>query len=135
LILQIRISDDLYQHYANRAPLAPQKELEKALEAFKDLDPREVRVVVAGADLKALSAILGHPISTPAELLEHLQRSQRVALPEEGVEVQLSSPQRARLKAQANFMSKAVPAVATPEEYKAFVVQQVKAGIAQVVGA
>ena len=131
MILSLRISDDLYQHYANRAPQAPQKELERALEAFRDLDPRENRVVVGGEDLKALSRLLGHPISTAKELLEHLNRSQRCSLGE-GVEVALNPGQRARLKAQADFFNKA--GKATPEEFATFVKQQVSAGIIQVVG-
>lgn len=123
MILSIRIADDLYQHYAGRNPQKPQVELEKALEAFKELDPREARVVVAGEELKELSKLLGHPVSSSKELLEHVVRAGRVSLPEEGVELFLEPALRARLKAQADFMNKS--GKATPEEYRDFVKAQI----------
>jgi hypothetical protein len=132
LILNIRISDDTYQKYSERNAAKPQEEIEKALEAFKDLNPKETRLIVAGADLKEVSKILGHPISSPKELLEHLTRSERAALPEEGTFITLSPGQRARLKAQADFFNKA--GKATPAEYADFVKKQVSAGILAVVG-
>lgn len=132
MLVNIRIPDELYQLYAERNPKKPQEELELALAEFAPLFPGKKRIVLEGADLKELSRLLGFPCSSPKELLEHLKRSQQVALPEDGVELELNVGQRQRLKAQADFFTK--EGKATPEEYARHVKQQLQAGVVMVVG-
>lgn len=125
MIVSLKIPDELYASYAERNPKSPQGEMEKALKAFKDLDPGAFRVILEGENLKKLNNTFQHPCNSPEELLEQLARNGRVSLPEEGVEIQLNEGQRARLKAQAAFFER---------PYPEFVKQQVAAGVVTVVG-
>lgn len=125
MIVSLKIPDELYAAYAERNPKSPQGEMEKALRAFQKLDPDTFRVVLEGETLKKLNNTLQHTCNTPEELLERLARSERVKLPEEGVEIQLNEGQRQRLKAQAEFFQRPFPE---------FVKQQVAAGIVTIVG-
>ena len=125
MIISLKIPDELYALYAERNPSSPQGELEKALLDFKDLTPGDRRVILEGDTLQEISRLIGHPISTSRELLEHLTRSQRVSLPEEGIELELNIGQRARLKSQAEFFK---------QDFKDFVKKQLAAGVIAIVG-
>lgn len=132
MIVSIRIPDELYAQYAERNPKKPQEELELALAEFAPFFPGKKRVVVEGADLKELSRLLEWPVSSAKELIERVARVKRVALPE-GEELELNEGQLLRMKAQADFLSKA--GKASPEEFAAFVKQQLQAGLTKVAGA
>lgn len=124
MFVNVQISDELYTKYAEKAPDRPQRALAETLKAFVELDPSEKLVILRGAELREISRILGHPISEPKELLEHLERSQRVSLGE-GVEVELNPGQRARLKAQAEFFQ---------QPLAEFAKKQISAGVVAIVG-
>jgi len=131
MFVQIQIPDELYQVFAERSPERPQKAIADTLKRFAAIPPEGVAIQLTGAELRELSRLLGHPISTPGELVEHIIRSERVSLGE-GIEVMLNPGQRQRLKAQADFFNPS--GKATKEEYEAFVKQQVSAGIVTTVG-
>lgn len=99
MIIQIRIPDELYAHYAERNPKRPQEELEKVLHEAKDILPGEQRILFSASQLRALKDLLEHPVSTAEEVLERIKKFKRVALPE-GAEVELDEGQLTRLKAQ-----------------------------------
>lgn len=124
MFVNIQIPDELYQVYAERNPERPQKAMAETLRLFAAVKPEGVAIQLTGPELKELSRLLGHPISTPQELVEHIIRSERVSLGE-GVEVLLNPGQRQRLKAQADFFK---------QDYKDFTKQQVAAGIVSTVG-
>lgn len=124
MIITLQIPDELYQHYAERNPSNPQSELAMALKEFAPYFPGKKRVVIEGEKLKQLSKILGHPISTADELLEHAQRSEKVTLGK-GIEVELGVGQRQRLMAQAEFFK---------QPFEEFVKKQVSAGVVAIVG-
>jgi len=124
VFINIQVSDELYTKYAEKAPDRPQRAMADTLKAFVDLEPGEAMVVLRAETLREVSRILGHPISTPKELLEHLTRSERVTLGE-GIEVELNPGQRARLKAQAEFFK---------QPLEEFAKKQVAAGVVAIVG-
>lgn len=124
MFVQIQISDELYQEYAARNPERPQKAIAETLQTFSKQDPKQAAIIFSGPELRELSRLLGHPISTAAELVEHVVRSERVSLGD-GVEVLLNVGQRQRLKAQADFFK---------QDFKEFTKQQVAAGIVTTVG-
>lgn len=124
MFVNIQIPDELYQVYAERNPDRPQKAMAETLRLFAAVKPEGVAIQLTGPELKELSRLLGHPISTPGELVEHIIRSERVSLGD-GVEVLLNPGQRQRLKAQADFFK---------QDYKDFTKQQVSAGIVATVG-
>jgi hypothetical protein len=124
VLVQIKIPDETYELYGRRNPENPRAALELTLQAFAELDPRGAGLVLTAEELRELNTLLGHPISSSKELLEHVGRSQRVTLGE-GVEVPLNIGQRMRLKAQADFFAQSFPD---------FVKKQVAAGVVAVVG-
>jgi hypothetical protein len=124
MIIGLKIPDETYEVYGRRNPESPRVEIERTLQAFASLDPREVSLFLNREELKELNTILGHPISSVKELFEHLKRSQRVSLGE-GIEVELTSAQRARLAADAEFWK---------EDFKTYVAKHIKLGVVNVVG-
>lgn len=103
MLLQFRVPDELYVHYAKRNPKSPNGEMEKSLVRFKDLNPDDQYVILQGEELRELKELLGWPVSSPKELLAHLRKWSQVEFPEEGLKVQLTPAQREKLKAQSAF--------------------------------
>lgn len=124
MLLNIKVPDETYETYARRNPGNPRLELEASLQVFAELDPKRSGLVLTAEELSQLNRILGHPISSTKELLEHVERSQRVSLGE-GAAITLSLGQRTRLKAQAEFFK---------EDFKKFAERQVGAGVIAIVG-
>lgn len=132
MILTLQLPDELFQVFAARDPKNPQKEIVRVLEEFKGLAPDAKRVVLSGEALREISRILGMSISSPEQLKEYLQRSEKVSLGD-GISLELNPGQRLRLKAQADFLRP--PSDTDPEAYfRNFVKQQVTAGVVAIVG-
>jgi hypothetical protein len=108
MILQIRVSDDLYTHYAKRNPGDPRKAIEEALETLKDLEPGVPRLVVENPELRELKQVAGIPLDSPHSLLEWAKKHANFSL--SGFEVELSLGQRQRLAQMAGFMNVPVDA-------------------------
>jgi hypothetical protein len=125
MIFNFRLSDELYAKYAERNPKSPQSSMERTLKRFAEVDPEEQFVVLQGDQLKQVKALLGHPVSTPEEVVHHLARYARVSFPEEGVEILLTAPQREKLKQQAAFWD---------QPFKKFLETQFTSAIARVIG-
>jgi hypothetical protein len=102
MILQIRLSDELYQHYAKRHPGDPRKAIEDALEAHQDLEPGVPRVVLENPELRELSRVVGEPINSSAQLLAWVKRNTQFSVA--GIDLELSLGQRQRLKQMADYM-------------------------------
>lgn len=124
MLVNLKIPDETYEVYGKRNPESPRVELERSLQAFATLDPREVGLILNRAELGEVSKVLGFPISTVKDLLEHLQRSERVSLGE-GVEVTLNPGQRTRLQQMAGFYD---------QTFVDYAKAQVQRAVAQVVG-
>lgn len=125
MLLQFRVPDDLYAHYAERNPKAPNSELERSLEKWKNLDPREQYLILGGKQLRELKDLLGWPVSTPEDLLAHLRKWSQVEFPEEGLKVQLTPEQRQKLKAQSAFWD---------QGFQDFLQHQFQAALTRVIG-
>ena len=102
MIVQIRISDELYEKYAKRNPQDPRAALGEALETFQDLEPGVPRLIVENPELRRLKELTQEDLSSPANLVKWAERSAKVGM--SGVEVELSLGIRQRLAAQAEFM-------------------------------
>lgn len=124
MLVNLKVPDETYESYARRNVENPRAEMERSLQAFSELSPKETALFLNSEELKELNTLLGHPISTVKELLDQIKRSQRVSLGD-GVEIELNVGQRARLMAQADFFKR---------DFRDFVRTQVKAGVVNVVG-
>lgn len=103
MILQIKISDELYQHYADRKPSNPRAAIEEALEKLKGLDPAQPREILEGAALRKLKEL---GLTTGDDLAKWVERQGNFSVA--GVEVPLSLGQRQRLAQLAQFMAQPI---------------------------
>lgn len=123
MLVQLKISDELYEAYAKRNPENPRKALEEALEAHKDLEPGIPRLVVENPELRELKRISRQVLGDSKELLEFVKKTCSVSLG--GVEVELSLGARQRLEALAT---------AGAEPYDTFTKRRLQNAVDQVVG-
>lgn len=121
MIVSLKIPDEVYEAYGRRNPENPRAELELTLQAFEALDPRKAGLVLDAEELKELNTLLGHPISSTRELLEHVGRSQKVSFGE-GLAIPLDTGQRQRLAAQADFFQ---------QPFEDFAQTQIRAALAR----
>jgi hypothetical protein len=123
MLLQIKISDELYEKYARRNPKDPRKALEEALELYQDLEPGVPRLVVENPELRELKRISQAVLADSKELLDFVKKTTSVSVG--GVEVELSVAARQRLEAMALAMA---------EPFDSFAKRQLKAGVDRVIG-
>lgn len=100
MILQIKISDELYQKYAERKPTNPRAAIEETLEKFQDRDPNEVEEVLKGAALRKLKEL---GLMSGDDLAKWVEKQASFSIA--GIEVPLSLGQRQRLAQVAAFMN------------------------------
>lgn len=101
MIVQLRVSDELYEKYAKRNPQNPRKALEEALEAWQDAEPGIPRLVVENPELRRLKELSGQVLSDSKELVTWAEKTAAASVA--GVDLPLSLGQRQRLVAQAQF--------------------------------
>jgi hypothetical protein len=123
MIVSLKISDELYEHYAKRNPLDPRAALADALESFKALEPGVPRLVVENPDLRAIQGYVQGDLSTSAALLAWIRKTAAVKVGDWSIE--LSVGQRKHLKDMAT---------ALVQPLDEFAKNQLKAGIQKVVG-
>jgi hypothetical protein len=123
MLVQLKISDELYEAYAKRNPGNPRKALEEALEAHKSLEPGVPRLVVENPELRELKRLSGQVLADSKELLAYVRKTQAVSLG--GVEVELSVGARQRLEALAQAVN---------EPYDHFTKRRLQGAVDQVVG-
>jgi len=123
MIVSIKISDELYEHYAKRNPGDPRAALVEALTAFQHLEPGIPRLVVENPELRAIQGFVQGDLSTPAALLAWIKKTATVQVGDWTVELTLG--QRQRLEAMAKAMAQPV---------EDFAKTQLTAGIQRVVG-
>ena len=124
MIVSLKVPDETYEVYARRNTANPRVEMERTLQSFAEVDPKGVSLFLNNEELKQLNEILGSPVSSFAELKEHLQRNLRCGLGE-NLEVPLSLGQRIRAKGLADAQAR---------DYREFVQQIVKQAVANAVG-
>lgn len=100
MILQIKISDELYQKYAERKPSNPRAAIEEALEAFQDRVPGEPEEVLKGAALRKMKEL---GLMSGEDLAKWVERQASFSVA--GVEIPLTLGQRQRLAQVAAFMN------------------------------
>ena len=123
MLVQLKISDELYEKYARRNPENPRKALEETLELYKDLEPGVPRLIVENPELRELKRLSGQVLTDAKELLTYVKRTQTVSIG--GVEVELSVGARQRLEALS---------LAVAEPYDVFTKRRLQNAVDQVVG-
>jgi hypothetical protein len=123
MVITIKISDELYEHYAQRNPLDPRAALAEALESFKALEPGVPRLVVENPELRAIQAYVQGDLSSSAALLAWIRKTAAVRVGD--WEIELSLGQRQHLRDMANALVQPVDE---------FAKNQLKAGIQKVAG-
>lgn len=124
MLVNLKIPDETYETFARRNPDNPRLELERTLQAFAEVDPRKVNLLLNQEELAELSKILGLPVQDFATLRELLVRSQRASFGD-GIEIQLNSGQRNRLEAMSKFHD---------EGFKSYATREIQKGVVIVVG-
>ena len=123
MLVQLKISDELYEKYSKRNPQNPRKALEEALEAHQDLEPGVPRLVVENPELRELKRLSGQILEDSKALLAYVKKTQSVSIG--GVEVELSVGARQRLEALAASIA---------EPYDKFTKRRLQNAVDQVVG-
>jgi hypothetical protein len=131
VLVNAQIPDEIYQIYAERKPERPQVALADTLKEFVRLKPGEPRLILTGEDLKRLNALVGIPLESPSQLLSWLEKSEKVAVDE--LAVRLNLGQRQRLEAQARFFLR--PGADPVANFKEFVETQLQRALTTLVGA
>lgn len=131
MLVNAQIPDEIYQIYAERKPERPQVALADTLKEFVRLKPGEPRLILTGEDLKRLNALVGIPLESPSQLLSWLEKSEKVAVDE--LAVRLNLGQRQRLEAQARFFLR--PGADPVANFKEFVETQLQRALTTLVGA
>lgn len=131
MLVNIQIPDELYQRYAERRPERPQTALAEALKEFVELVPGKRRMVLDEATLRELVGILQTTLESPADLVAAIRRERRVGLGD-GVQLELSEGQRARLKAMALAMKH--PSADPEQHFREFVAREVGRALNVAVG-
>jgi hypothetical protein len=103
-LITIRLSDETFQKYAQYDMESPERALQRQLEANKDHDPGQRRLVVSGQDLSALERAVGKQFETATSLLHAFGPLAQLKLDE--VQVSLTEWQRKRLLQAATFAGK-----------------------------
>jgi hypothetical protein len=101
MVLTITLSDDLYSKYVAMNPQNPQKAIQKQLDRFSEVTPGLRAIVITGDTLSELQRAAQKSVETPAEVLKLVKDA--LTVEKEGVEVQFSDGQRARLRQEAIF--------------------------------
>jgi len=123
MLVQLKISDGLYERYAKRNPGNPRKALEEALEAHQDLEPGVPRLIIHNPELRELKRLSGQVLDDSKELLAYVKKTQTVSIG--GVEVELSLGARQRLEALA---------LSIAEPYDSFTRRRLQNAVDQVIG-
>jgi hypothetical protein len=101
MVLSITISDELYAKYVAMNPQNPHKAIQKQLDRFSEVTPGLRAIVLSGDDLSELQRLAQKSVETPKEVVKLV--GDALTIQNEGVEVQISEGQRARLRQEASF--------------------------------
>jgi hypothetical protein len=123
MLVQLKISDELYEKYSRRNPGNPRKALEETLEAHQDLEPGVPRLIVENPELRELKRLSGQILEDSKALLTYVRKTQAVSIG--GVEVELSVGARQRLEALA---------ASIPEPYDVFTKRRLQNAVDHVIG-
>lgn len=102
MIVKLKISDETYEQYVTKFGVqGADNTMQRAIEAYKDVDKSD-RVVLLGGDARrAIEAVFQTTIDSPEKLLTLVQNMARVHIGD--VHVDFTTDQLERLQAQAGF--------------------------------
>lgn len=100
--INLSIPDDLFEQYVKQHGLpGTYSRMREAIDAYKDVKPSD-RVVLLGGDVRrAIEAVFQTTLDSPEKLLKLIQNMNSVKIGD--VQMEFSSDQLERLKAQAGF--------------------------------
>lgn len=102
MIVNLKLSDELFEHYVKKFGLPKAYlVLKQAAEYFKNIDLNERYLIIAGDERRELEAIFQTTLDTPAKLIKLLKNMNTFKLGD--VEIAFSDDELARLHAQAGF--------------------------------
>lgn len=102
MVINLKIPDELFEHYVKKFGLPRSYQIMKmAVEQYKDVDLNDRYLMLAGDDRRAVEAVLGTTIETPAKLIKLISNMNHFKIGD--VQVNFTDDELARLSMQATF--------------------------------
>src|SRR5260221_2995900 len=120
MLVSLKISDEVYEKYAEYDNSNPRLAMEQQLNRFKDISPKDRDLIIPSKARQALEALLGRQIETPEDLVKVVDVMVKIKVG--NVEIPLTEGQMKRLLSQAAFWHQPI---------EKFTTDKVKAGIVQ----
>lgn len=105
-VISLSIPDELYEVFVKQNPQNPHKAIVRHLDKFKDFHFSDRAIVLTGDELSEVQRAAGKTVETPKELLTLVRDA--LSIDVDGMKVQLTEGQRARLRHMASFFNQPI---------------------------